>query len=197
MSVTPEIPLLVVDDIRRDPLKEWLVEARIRLSGHPLRVALEFESAPEFLGFASYVDMPWMLEAHVPSQKAVIALIKSFHKGDQVDLPVDLSEQIACSDPPSPFRFDPDKDKDGRVLPEDAALELDLGELRHTGTYPAVFQGVIRINGKPIEMDVQLYAGPGRVPAMRTLRCSPKLTAAESSAIWRRLLTESIKPSRP
>ena len=187
--MTPEIPLLVVDDIRRDPLKEGLVEARVHLGGHPMRVVLDFDFAPEFQGFASYVEMPWMLGVHVPSQQAVVHLMRRFHKGDQVDFPVDLSEEVARSDPPSPFRFDPDKH--GRIQPDDPAFDLDLGELHRAGTYPAVFQGVIRINRKPIEMHVQIYAGPGRVPAMCTFRCSPKLTADETSAIWRRLLKEA------
>jgi hypothetical protein len=185
---TPEIPLLVVDDIRRDPQKEDLVEAHIHLGGHPLKVVLDFDFEPKRLGFAGCVEIPWMLQAHLPSHQAVIHLMRRFHKGDQVDLPVDLSEEIARSDPPSPFRFDPDKDR--RVRPDDPVLDLDLMEMHRTGTYPAVFQGVIRINGKPIEMHVELYAGPGRVPAMKTMRCSPKLTAAESSAVWRRLLQE-------
>jgi hypothetical protein len=176
-------PLLVVDNISCDFRNEGVVHAEIRLGGHPLQVVLDFASIP---GFISYVKMPWMLELHVPSQQAVVRLMTRCHEGGTVDLPADLSEELTQSNPPSPFRFDPGED--ARRQQEAAFIDLDLTDLQHTETYPWVFRGVIRIDGEPVDIEVQLYAGPGCIPVTRWMRRSRKLTAAEMDAIRSRLL---------
>jgi len=38
-------------------------------------------------------------------------------------------------------------------------VELDSVQLRRTGNYPARFEAVISLDGKPVEIDVELYTG--------------------------------------
>jgi hypothetical protein len=184
--MTPAPPLLVVDNIGRDPRNAGQIHAQIRLGGHPLQVVLDFAYIPG--GFVTYVNMPWMLELHMPSQKAVVRLMTRYHEGKNIDLPVDLSEEMARSNPSSPFRLDPSED--ARREQEAASIDLDLTEIRHTGTHPCVFHGVIRLNGEPVDIEIKLYAGPGRIPVTRFMRRSRKLTAPEIDAISARLLRE-------
>jgi hypothetical protein len=95
---------------------------------------------------------------------------------------------VTHSNPPSPFRLDAGEDE--HRTQEAASIDPDLAEIRRTGTYPCVFQGIIRIDGEPVAVEIQLYSGPGRLPVTRWMRRSRKLTAAESGAIRARLLRE-------
>jgi hypothetical protein len=179
-------PILVVDRIWRDPQNEGFVHAQIHLGGHPLQVILNFASAvPDFV---EHVEMPWMLASHQPSQQAVFRLMSRYQEGGHVDLPVDLSEEMTRSDPPSPFRHDPDEA--ARCEQEAASVDLDLTETRHTGTYPCVFRGVMRVNGEPVDLEVEVYAGSGRIPVMRLIRTSRTLTVPETRAVRIRLLRD-------
>jgi len=165
-----DAPLLIVDEIWRHPGNEEEVYAQIRAGGHPLQVILDFSRSD----FIRYLRMPWMLAVHPPSQQAVIRLMTAFRAGVPVKLPADLSDALAAADPPAPFRVDPAKD--AQLEREAASVSVDLAQLQRSGTYPALFRGVIHINGEAIDLEVELYAGPGRVPLLQWNRSSRTLT---------------------
>lgn len=178
--------LLVVDDIWLDPENEAVLTAQIRVGGHPNRVVLDFARVSS--GLVRYVQIPWMLGVHAPSQKAVVNLMTCFHDGEPVTLPANLSDALAAADPPSPFLADPAEDV--RLPRDSASIRVDLAEVSRSGNYPALFRGVARIGGEPLELEAEVYAGPGRVPVLRWIRTSRALTPAESDAIQRQMVRE-------
>jgi hypothetical protein len=105
-STASLIPPLVVDYIGPHAEDGRVLAAQIRLGGHPLCVILDFSGA--IPGWVEYVEIPWMLGLHPPSQKAVMDLMARAHAGERLEFPVDLSATLLRSDPPSPFLLDPD-----------------------------------------------------------------------------------------
>ena len=180
----PPLPtgLLIIDDIWRHPGNEEEIHAQIRTGGHPWQVIVDFARS----GLIRYIRMPWMLTVHLPSQKAVLGLMNRFRAGEAVKLPLDLSDALAAADPPSPFQVDPAED--ARLERESASVSVDLAQMQRSGTYPALFRGVIRLNGEALDLEVELYTGPGRVPVLRCNRVSRTLTPLEWHAVRYRLL---------
>ena len=101
-TMSPEKPaLLVVESVEPDPQNARCMIAEICLGGYPLRVVLDFSRKE--MGLIEYVEMPWMLGLHLPSQKAVVSLVDRVYSGETLHFPVDLGGQIVHADPPSFF----------------------------------------------------------------------------------------------
>src|SRR4051794_31457283 len=93
--------LLVADDARRDEHEPSRLIGRVRVAGHPLRVILDFTR--QDLGLIEYVEMPWLLGMHPPSQRAVVRLMSRVYGGEAIQFPYDLSGEVRDSSPPFPF----------------------------------------------------------------------------------------------
>lgn len=179
--------LLVVDSIDRDASNPDRTIARIRLAGHPLAVVLDFSRRA--LGFAEHVEVPALLGAHAPSQKAVVELMAAADAGNPISLPVDLSDRVRSATPPFPFVPLPVSERE-RLESAADQVRLEVVDLERRGSEPATFTGHLRVNGKPIRLVVELYAGTNRVTIMRWLGGSDRdqLSPAESFAVQRELL---------
>jgi hypothetical protein len=178
-------PWLVVDALQRAHDCPTRILVDLHLGGHPLRAIFDFER-PEFI---EYVTVPWLLDAHNATKKAVVRLATKFDSGEQVALPVDLSQLIADSTELSAFPI-PSAEGEARLHETAARVRLEVEELSRSGSYPVLFSGRLRVDGILIILRVELYDGVGRIPAMRWLWGSnPKgLSAAQHHAIQRMLV---------
>jgi len=171
-------PWLVVDDLRRVPDHPTQVGVDLHLGGHPLHAIFDFRR-PEFF---EYVTIPWLLSALHTSLRVVARLAAGFHSGEQIALPVDLSE-LAAEDAVKVFDGDPEKI--ARLCEEADRVNLEIEELSQSGSYPASFSGRLRVDGIQITLRCELYTGTGKMTAWRWLHGSnpEALSRAQKYAI--------------
>src|SRR5215510_2545766 len=94
-------PLLVLEQVERDPKAPSRLAGTVRFAGHRLRVVLDF--GRHSLGVVEYVDVPRLLGMHEPSLGAVISAMTRIEEGEAVTLPSDLTREIIDSDPSLPL----------------------------------------------------------------------------------------------
>jgi hypothetical protein len=182
-----DVPLLVVDDVSRDAGNPDRLASAIRVAGHPLRIVLDFGRRD--MNFIEFVEVPDLLAMHAPSLQAVVDLMTRVDGGQTVKLPADLSEHVRKSPPPSPFL--PLTATEQAVLESAAAaVAVDVLAMERTASEPAHFNVRLRIDGRPIALHVQLYAGPRRIPVMRWIGGPDpeSMPAAQRYAILRALV---------
>ncbi|MCL4298021.1 MAG: hypothetical protein KJ077_19920 [Anaerolineae bacterium] len=182
------IPLLVVEDVYPDEVESQRLIGIVRIGGHPVRVILDF--GRQDLGFIEYVQLPGLLGMHPPSQQAVVNLMSRVYEGETIQFPVDFSEEIRQASPPSPF--EPMSTED-RVALEAAAnqVHLDIVTIEQIVSEPLRFTVTLRLDGQLMTIQVELFAGPQRVPVMRWLKGPDpnSLSVAQRYAIQRALLS--------
>jgi len=187
-EVSSQIPLLVVDDVYRDATDPQRLIGAVRVSGHPVRVILDFSRRDS--GFIQYIELPWVLGMHPPSQHAVVELMAQVDAGQAIQYPVDLSERIRRSSPPSPFE---PMSAEGRAALEAAAAEvhLDMFSINRSGATPTHLTLTLSLDGEMMTLEIELYAGHGRTPVMRWLKGPnpDSLSTAQRYAIQRALLS--------
>lgn len=154
---------LFVDDLQRIRDRPTRIGVDLRLGGHPMHAVFDFERAD----LIELVELPWLLSNFHVSQKAVIELANRFYAGEDIALPVDLSE-LAADD--AAMVFDPVRK--ARAREAAARVGLQVEELSQSGTYPVLFSGRLRVDGVPVILRVELYNGVGRIPVMQWLRGS-------------------------
>lgn len=189
-DVTPidgsPLPLLALDQVERHPEVPTQLVGIVRFGGHRLRVVLDF--ARSSLGVIEHVDMPKLLAMHEPSQRAVISAMTRIADGEAVPLPCDLTGEIAHSDPPFPLQ---PLDEQSRQRLDAAAAQVDLEvcEVERSGSEPERVRARLVLDGRPLEVEAELYAAPGAIPVMRWIAGPPldELNAAQRHAIHRAL----------
>ena len=184
---TPANEVLVADDIRRDEKEPRRLVGEFHVAGHPARVVLDFTR--EDIGLVEYVEMSSLIGMHAPSQRAVLDLMYRVYDGEAVQFPFDLTEEVRHSSPPFPFV--PMSEEARAALEIEAGrVRLDLIDVVRDASEPSRLTAKLLLEGAPLELEVELYAGPGRVPLMRWLRGPDpaSLSAAERHAILHALL---------
>ena len=184
---TSPIELLVADDVRRDAQDKQRVIGEFRVGGHPVRAVLDFGRRD--LGLIEYVELPALLASHVPSERAAVRLMSKVYDGEAFEFPLDLSEEVRRESPPSPF--EPMSEEARAALEAEAKrVRLELLEVERDAEAPARLAAKLRLEGEPLELEVELHAGPRRVPLMRWLKgpAPESLSAAERYAILRALV---------
>jgi len=195
-AITAPQPLLVIDDVHCDEDRPHQVVAQLRFAGHPVRVVLDF-SGP-LPGLIEHVEMPDLLALHHPSQKAVLQLMTRVHAGEEVQCPLDLSNEVReSSSLPSPFEPVP---PDRRLAMEREAdlVQLQIVRIERSADDPARHFVELYLQGERIRLEVELIAGTGSNPVMRWIRGpDPQtLTAPQRYAILRAISkhTEPLSP---
>lgn len=163
----PSSPLLVVDEVRRDPAVSNRLIGKLRFVGHQLSVVLDFPREPFRL--IEYVDIPWLLGGHVPSQQAVVRLLARIDAGEVIGLPCDLSDEVLAADPHCPFQA-PEATERARLEVAASEVPLEVRSIQRTGSYPVHISAHLLLAGQPLFLEVEWYGGAGSVPVMRLIR---------------------------
>ena len=134
-----------------------------------------------------------MLQLHSPSQKTVIDLMQRVYAGLKPVFPLDLSNDLLHSDPP-PFGLDTSQVEN--FARQADAINLRVAHLHQTQSNLNRFNGSVQIDGKLLDFEVELYAGPGLVTVMRWIRRSVELSVIEVHAVQRLLLKNATNNER-
>lgn len=189
MGTTPgaAAPLLVLEAVDRDPEVPARLIGKVRAGGHRLRIVLDFHRGD--LNYAEYIEDPWLLTLHEPSRRAVVSTLARIEGGETVLLPRDLSAEVRLADKPCPWQ--PLDEQSQAAL--DAAADRVAILVQHaerSNTCPPRVQAQLQLDGRPIEIDAEIYAEEGAVPIVRYMGGTnpTKLTPAQRRAIQRVLL---------
>jgi hypothetical protein len=180
-------PLLLLDAVERDPEVPKRLVGVVLAGGHRLRIVLDFHR--DDLRSAEYVEVPWLLALHEPSQRAVVSTLFLIDAGETVSLPRDLSAEVQDADPPCPWQ--PLDEQSRAAL--DAAADRVAVVVRHVErscSSPPTVKARLELDGRPIEVDAEVYAEEGAVPILRWMAGTnpAELTPAQRRAIQRVLL---------
>jgi len=137
-----------------------------------------------------YVEIPFLLDVHHPSLKAVVHTMARFQNGESLSLPCDLSERVRNADPPFPEALLPPGEDERRRI-EDAVnrVAVEVIDLRRETTDPAKMTVRLRLDGRPRTLKLRLYAEQGAVPLMPVeIDDEPSLSFAEYHAVLHALL---------
>lgn len=180
-------PLLVVDEVERDPAMPTRLVGRLRFGGHRLRVILDFPRRD--FGLIEHVELPWLLGAHPPSQRAVVRLLERIDAGEVICLPCDLSYEVLAADPHCPLQA-PNAAQRARLGAAAAEVPLEVRSIRRSGSHPIHISAHLLLAGRPLFLEVELYAESGAIPVVRWIAGPDPatLTEAQRYAIQRVLI---------
>lgn len=176
-TTEPSPPLLVVDAVERDPAIPTRLVGRLRFGGHRLRVVLDFPRRD--FGLIEYVELPWLLGAHLPSQGAVVRLLERIDAGEAICLPRDMSEEVRAADPHCPLQA-MDAAKRARLDAAAAEVALEVQTIRRVGTYPVRIAAQMLLAGRALFLEVELYDQTGAIPVMRWITGPDPATLTEA-----------------
>ena len=181
--------LLVLEVVERDEDHPSRMRAWVRIGGHLVDVVFDFLVGG--MRFIGYHDIPWVMRVHEPSLKAVGRVVERIERGELVELPLDLSEEVRDSDPPNPWV---PSDPGSRQRSDTEAERIDL-ELRHLETGGDDGRGFVArfdLNGELQVVEGECYVGEGAVPMVRWLskEVIRSLSNIEQYAIWRLIVQE-------
>jgi hypothetical protein len=187
-------PLLVVERIERYPDTPNRMVGTVRFGGHRLHVELEF--VPQYQGFISFVTMPKLLELHLPSQRAVVMAMNRINLGEDLSLPLDLTDDIRAAEPLDPF-VPLDAVKEARLEAAADAVDIQVDWVGTTppGTDPLIMRADLIADGTPMMVRVTLLETDGAEPLLLCVDFDsrrPMPTRPQARAIERALL-----PYRP
>lgn len=185
-------PLLVVVRIEARPARSEQVTAKLLLGGRPERMGLDL-SAPNLIGFAK---MPEALDHHLSANKAVIDVMVRRHGGEDVVLPVDLSDVVRQGNEPWPLRI-PDAATRAANESASAAVPVAVRHVEHDPTDPRLTTIELDFDGTPTVVIVDRRDGPERSVRFRFVRgVHPwQLTPVEHQALL--VATGAVPPCPP
>lgn len=176
----------MLDAVERDAEVPTRLIGSLRAGGHRLRIVLDFGRRD--LGAAEYVETPWLLEMHQPSQRAVVSTLFRIDAGEAVPLPYDLSDTVRGADPPSPWQPLDDESRERLAAAADQ-VDLKVLAIEKSRSQPSRVKARLELDGRPVEVDAEVYAEQGTVPLLRWMGgIDPAdLTPAQRYAIQRAL----------
>ncbi len=186
MSTPPsEAPLLVLERVERDPGVASRLVGTVRLAGYAQRVVVDVGNP---FGLIEYVDIPSLLGSHDPSLAAVVEAMSRWNGGEELGLPLDLSERVRDADPPVPVQPLSADDRD--VLDAEAdRVDLVVLDVERSPAGPSALRASLVLAGAPLTVEVDI---PGTTDegVMRWVAGPPTatLSRAELHAIYRALL---------
>lgn len=179
-----QAPWLVLEQAGRDPDIPTRLTGIVGFGGHRLRIVLDAARLP--LGLIEYVEIPALLAMHEPSQRAVVSVMTRIADGEAVPLPYDLTSEIADSEPPFPLA-PPDQLSRARLEAAAAQVDVEVRDIERSGSDPERVRARLVLDGRPLELEVELYTAAGATPVMAWIAGPPPddLTAAQRLAIQR------------
>jgi hypothetical protein len=178
-------PLLVLDRIERDPGAPGRLIGTVRMAGHAQRVVVDIGNP---FGLVEYIDIPLLLGSHDPSLAAVVAAMSRWEQGEDLALPLDLTDEVRDAEPPFPLR--PSSPVDRERLDEAAdRVDLVVVDVERSTAHPAVLSASLVLGGVPLTVQVEI-PGDSDEGVMRWISGPPTVTfsKAELHAIYRALL---------
>jgi hypothetical protein len=145
--------LLLLERLER--LGEGRVAAWVRVAGHPCRLVVQ----PGPAGLR-YVEYPFLLDAHPPSTRAVLARIGAWLRGEEVALPQDLSAEAQGS----PFQALLGPRARERALRPIEGAPPALVSASRLPQDPDFLQVILRLEGREIDLLGRVFDSPGAVP---------------------------------
>jgi hypothetical protein len=182
---TRPTPVLVLDQVERDPDVPTRLVGRVRVGGHRVRVVLDF-ARPDLV---EYVEVPWLLDLHHPSLQAVMSTLSRIDAGEEVPLPFDLSADVRDTDPPNPWLpLDHEAQQQLDTAADQVDLEIEDVERDASDSTKVIVRLII--DGRPVLLDAELYGGNDAVPVVRWIGGADPagFTPAQRYAIERALL---------
>jgi len=180
----------VLEAVDRDPEVPARLVGVVRAGGHQLRIVLDFHRGDP--RFAEYVELPRLLALHEPSQRAVVLALARIDAGETVLLPLDLSAEAQKADAPCPWQ---PLDEQSRAALDAAAdrVTVVVQHAERSGSSPHRVKARLEVDGRPIEVDAEVYAEEGAVPILRWMAGTDpaELTPAQRRAVQRVLLEYS------
>ena len=190
-----EGPLLVIEAVERDVDRPSKVYVKVRAGGH--QVDAVFDLMVKDIRFIGYIEIPWVLSMHHPSLGAVALAVERMEWDDFAELPLDLSDVVRDSDPPSPWLpLDPEAK---RLLDAEMdRIDPELLSLEQSGEGGRFFVAEIDLRGEEIVLEGECYVADGAVPMTRWISKDQirKLTDLEHHAVWRSIEREIVRRQR-
>ena len=187
-----EGPLLVIEAVERDVDRPSKVYVKVRAGGH--QVEAVFDLMVKDIRFIGYIDIPWVLSMHQPSLRAVGRAVERMEWDDFAELPLDLSDVVRDSDPPSPWLpLDPEAK---RLLDAEMdRIDLELLSLEQSGEGDRFFVAEVELKGEKMVLEGECYVADGTVPMARWISKDQirRLTDLERSAVWRSIRREVLR----
>jgi hypothetical protein len=180
--------LLVLERVERVPDKPHQLAGTVRFGGHRFRVVIEAD--PRFLGLISTVEAPQLLKVHALSHSAVVRAMGGILDGNEVPLPLDLTEKILHPDAPHPFvPLDPAYEARLEAAADAIDVRLERVEWPAAGVDPPLVRAAVVVDGVPMTVKVWLYAAPGAVTKVLWIgKHDPDPSPEQATAIERVLL---------
>lgn len=186
-----EPPLLVLERVERDPAATGRLVGTVRMAGHAQRVVVDVGNP---FGFVEHVDIPLLLGSHGPSLAAVVAVMSRWEQGEEVGLPVDLSDQVKDAEPPFPLQ--PASRAEQQRLDEEAdQVDLVVVDVEHSPVHPQTLTASLVLGGAPLTVQVEI-PGDSDEGVMRWISGPPTamFSNVQLHAIYRALLPYAAGP---
>lgn len=186
-----EPPLLVLERVERDPAAPGRLVGTVRMAGHAQRVVVDVGNP---FGLVEYVDIPLLLGSHDPSLAAVVAAMSRWEQGEEVGLPLDLTDQVRDADPPFPVQPAGRGERDHL---DEAADRVDLVvvDVERSPAHPGVLSASLVLGGAPLTVQVEI-PGDSDEGVMRWISGPPTamFSKVQLHAIYRALLPYAPGP---
>jgi hypothetical protein len=175
---------LIIDALERDPHVHTRIIGSVRAGGHPVELVLDF--ANPIVGAAEYIEVPWLLAIHPPSQQAVVSMLRRANAGERLTLPLDLTDVVAGADPPCPWA-PADPATLARLNSAADRVDLRAEHLEHAGHEPVWIHGTLLVDGRQIHVNAEAYPTPGAFPIVHWRGATPldSLTPDQRYAVLR------------
>jgi hypothetical protein len=131
---------------------------------------------------------------HQPSLKAVARAVERMEWDDFAELPLDLTDEILASDPPSPWLpLDPEAKR--RLEAEMDRVDPELLSLELSGEGDRFFVAEIELKGEKMVLEGECYVADGTVPMRRWTSKDQirRLTDVERLAVGRSIEREILR----
>ena len=151
-------PLLVLQSIEQDVDDPTRWTGTVFVGGHQARVTLAFGRF--VLGFVEHVDVPTVLSVHQPSLAAVVAAMSRAAAGEEIGVPLDLSDEVRSADPPFPFLPLDDAERERLEAAADA-VPLKVVSVEREGTDPPTVSAHLILDERAITVRARLFTAPG------------------------------------
>ena len=188
-------PLLLLESAERDGERPSRVRATVRVGGH--QVDAVFDLMVGDMRFIGYVDIPWVLSLHEPSLKAVGRAVVRIERGEFVELPLDLSEEVRNSEPRNPW-VSADPETRRRKNDEADRVDQELKSFQVGGEDGRRFVAHVDLRGDRLILEGECYVAEGASSVIRWLskEVIDSLTEAEHHAVWRSIVQEVERRQR-
>lgn len=178
--------ILSIESVSVSPAPHRRVRAVVNISGYQVRVSiLLHDDGPG----ATVVEDPWLLYWQVIPHQLVMRAMMRIGRGEVLSLPVDFGAEVGRMNPP--FRLPGSMPNEPNGVDD---VDVQMLSFARRGSSPARVDAKVRLDGRCLDVEAEVYAATGRPSAYRFFNKSVSdLTAAQYAALCRVLTKKVIR----